>query len=383
MSELGVGGAVGFVGTYPPTRCGIATFTESLRQEMRRARSFSQYAVISCVDEPCVLDHPPEVIGELMSGSRESMAAAAVALNGLDVVIVQHEFGIFGGENGDEILELAAMLNVPIIVVLHTVLRHPSSKQREIVEQLAEKATSVVVLSATARERLLTAYTVTPQRVHVIPHGAHLNLGPPVQERERLRRQVILTWGLIGRDKGIEFAIEALAHMRDLDPSPRYVVLGQTHPRVLSYEGEAYRAMLVARAREFEVDHLVEFENYYADTNSLLRRVRSADIVLLPYRSREQDVSGVLVEAITAGKPVVATRFPHAVELVGTGSGILVPHEDPLAIAAALRSLLTTPALAAHAAAQARRQAPAHDLANIGRCYRRLVAAAVGARAPD
>ena len=382
MDDLGVEIAVGFVSTYPPAKCGIATFTESLRQAMVSPLLLCQLGVVSCVDEPGVLDHPPEVVGELVGGSAESIVAAAAALDGFDVVVVQHEFGIFGGEDGREVVELVALVSAPMIVVLHTVLRRPSANQREIVEQLAEMAEFVVVLSETARARLLAAYSVSPERVRVIPHGAHANLSPATPVRDSRQRPMVLTWGLIGRDKGIEFAIEALAQLRDLDPLPRYIVLGQTHPRILSTEGEAYRNMLVARARAFGVDDLVEFDNYYPDTKSLLERVRAADIVLLPYRSREQDVSGVLVEAIASGKPVVATRFPHAIELVGKGSGILVPHEDPGAIAAALRSLLTKPALAARAAALARRQAQAHDQENVGRSYCQLVVAAAGIRVP-
>ena len=380
VDDLGAEVTVGFVSTYPPMKCGIASFTESLRQAMASPLGSCRLGVVSCVDEPGARDHPPEVVAELVGGSAESIAAAAAALAAFDVVVVQHEFGIFGGKDGREVVELAALLKAPTIVVLHTILRRPSPCQRTIVEQLAGTAEFVVVLSETARARLLAAYEVVPERVRVIPHGAQVNLTPATSTPPPRRRATILTWGLIGRDKGIEFAIEALAPLRSLQPPPRYVVLGQTHPRVLSAEGEVYRNMLVERARAFGVDDLVEFDNHYPDTSSLLERVRAADIVLLPYRSREQDVSGVLVQAIASGKPVVATRFPHAVELVGKGCGILVPHEDPAAIADALRSLLTEPALAARLAAVARRQAQAHDQEDVGHAYAQLVLAAAGAR---
>ena len=319
---------VGFVGTYPPTRCGIATFTESLRQAMALP-ACERPGVVSCVHEPGVLAHPPAVVAELVRGSAASLDSAVAALDGFDVVVVQHEFGIFGGEQGSDVVDLVAPLRVPVIVVLHTVLERPSPVRREIVERLAELAEFVVVQSDTARARLLCAHTVEPGRVRVIPHGARANLSPATPARQSGLRPLILTWGLIGPGKGIEFVIDALARLRDLDPPPRYLVLGQTHPRVLAREGEDYRDALIARARSLGVDDLVEFDDSYRPTEAVLARIRAADIVVLPYQSRDQVVSGVLVEAIASGTPVVATRFPHAIELLEEGSGILVPHEDP------------------------------------------------------
>lgn len=371
---------VGFVSTYEPTKCGIATFTASLRQAMALPEHGRRFGVVSCVDERDIAEHPPAVVAKLVRGSSVSLDAAVAALDQFDVVIVQHEFGIFGGESGRDVVDLVEQLAVPVIVVLHTVLEHPSSSQREIIEQLAEAAEFVVVQSNTAHARLLAAHSIEPDRVFVIPHGARANLAPATFVRDSSGRPMILTWGLIGPGKGIEFVIDALACLRDLDPAPRYVVLGQTHPRVLEREGEAYRHSLLARARALGVDDLVEFDGRYRSTEAVLARIRAAEIVVLPYRSRDQVVSGVLVEAIASGTPVVATRFPHAVELLGKGSGILVPHEDPEAIAGALRSLLTDPVLAGRAAAAARRQAPTHHWETVGRTYRRLAAAATDVR---
>jgi polysaccharide biosynthesis protein PslF len=368
--------AVGFVGTFPPTKCGIASFTESLREAMASPDRERRLGVVSCVDEPGVGDHPPAVVAELVRCSAVSLEAAAAALNGFDVVIVQHEFGIFGGRDGRDVVDLVAQLTVPVIVVLHTVLERPSPAQREIVEQLAGLAEFVVAQSKAARARLLAAHTVEPERVRVIPHGACANLSRAAVARDSGRRPLLLTWGLIGPGKGIEFVIDALAKLRDLDPPPRYVVAGQTHPRVLTTEGESYRESLIERARLLGVDGLVEFDDGYRPTEWVLAQARAADIVVLPYRSRDQVVSGVLVEAMASGTPVVATRFPHAIELLADGAGILVAHEDPEAIAAALRSLLTDTRLAGRAAAAARKQAKAHHWETVGRAYRQLAAAA-------
>ena len=241
------------------------------------------------------------------------------------------------------------------------------------IEQLSAEARRVVVQSGAARDRLVERYAVVAEDVLVIPHGARLNLSTEGARPGR-RAQVVLTWGLLGPDKGIEWGIDAIALLRHLDPAPRYVVLGQTHPRILEAAGEAYRDSLVEHAAALGVGDLVEFDNAYHDTPSLLARVRGADIVLLPYRSRDQVVSGVLVEALASGKPVVATGFPHAEELLDEGSGLIVPHEDAEAIADALRAYLTEPALAARAAVVARRQAQALRWEAVADSYLALVA---------
>jgi len=364
--------SVGFVGTYPPSKCGIATFTASLARAIAPAGSGRRAEVVSCVDVPGVVVYPPEVVAELVPGSISSREAVAAALDELDVVVLQHEFGIFGGEDGSEVVDLVADLSVPAIVVLHTVPRLPSPGQRTVVEQLAALADRVVVQSDAARARLLETHMIGAEKVRVIPHGAPANLTAEVSPPDPARPPVVLTWGLLGPSKGIEWGIEAMALLRDVEPRLRYVVVGQTHPRILETRGEEYRDSLVARAVALGVDHLVEFDNAYRDTASVLARIREADIVLLPYLSREQVVSGVLVEAIASGKPVVSTRFPHADELLGQGSGILVPHEDAEAIADALRSLLTDPALASRTAAVARRQAPSFFWENVGKRYLQL-----------
>jgi polysaccharide biosynthesis protein PslF len=378
-----VAGSVGLVSTYPPTKCGLATFTASLARALGDSGPARSIGVVSCVDAPGRQASPREVVAEWVRGSPGSLEAAAAALDGFDAVIVQHEFGLFGGPDGAEIVELASRLTVPLIVVLHTVLETPTPNQRAIVEELAGRAYRVVAQSAVARDRLLAGHDVPASKVEVIQHGAALNIGPRVLRDDPERRPVILSWGLLGPGKGIEFAIEALARLRDLDPLPRYVVLGETHPNVVRESGEAYRESLQAKARALGVAGMVEFQDGYRDTAEILAEARRADIVLLPYLSRDQVVSGVLVEAIASGTPVVATAFPHAVELLGEGSGVLVRHEDADAIASGLRLFLTDRPAARRAAAVARRQAESLRWENVGRRYRALTRAAarVAARA--
>jgi glycosyltransferase involved in cell wall biosynthesis len=207
-------------------------------------------------------------------------------------------------------------------------------------------------MSETASARLLHRYDVEPNKVEVIPHGADaLFAGPSLVAGNR---PLLLTWGLIGPGKGLETVIEAFADLVDLEPRPRYLIAGATHPNVRASSGESYREGLFSMARRFGLEDMIEFDNRYLDRKTLARLVRSADMVVLPYASVEQVTSGVLVEAIAAAKPVIATQFPHAVELLSGGVGVTVPHGDPAALGAALRQLLNDRALTTQMANKAR-----------------------------
>jgi glycosyltransferase involved in cell wall biosynthesis len=284
-------------------------------------------------------------VDQLVQHDRASLRAALDRLNGCDVAVLQHEYGIYGGPDGNEILDLLAGLRVPSIVVLHTVLTAPTRPQREILETIARLADAVVTMTSVAHQRLANLYDVDMDKVRVIGHGAPDQDGGPVAAHTGA--PTILTWGLIGPGKGIEWGIEAMALLGDLRPRPRYVVAGQTHPKVLQHEGEAYRNRLQNQIARRGLQNCVRLDPTYRDAPALAELVRSADVVLLPYDSTDQVTSGVLIEAVAAGKPVVATRFPHAVELLSSGAGALVPHRDPSAIADALRRIVTDSGVAA------------------------------------
>ncbi|MCU1601280.1 MAG: glycosyl transferase group 1 [Frankiales bacterium] len=357
--------SMGLLSTYPPTQCGLATFNAALWQHLAGSGHAS---VVRVVDRPET--HPgPEVVAHLVNGCAASATAAVDVLNSHDVVLVQHEYGIYGGPDGEDVVALLAALTVPAIVVLHTVLQEPSAHQRWVLERIVASADVLVTMTEAGRQRLLTQYDVHPSRAVVIPHGA---VGPGALgvRGQVTRRPVILTWGLLGPGKGIEWVIDALPGLRDL--SPRYVVLGKTHPKVQDQAGEAYRDSLVRRAARHGVLDLVELDDRYLTTAELAHTIDAAAVVLLPYDSREQVTSGVLVEAVAAGRPVVSTAFPHAVELLGDGLGLVVPQRDPAATEHALRRVLTEPGLAADMSARAVRKAPELLWGAVAQRYRTL-----------
>jgi glycosyltransferase involved in cell wall biosynthesis len=326
----------GFVSTYPPTLCGLATFTSALSAELAPAGMEGKVVRVVESGQQCP---GTEVIAQLIANDPASAHRAARALDSCDVAIIQHEYGIYGGPDGAEIMPFMAALRIPTVVVLHTVLSAPTGHQREVLEQVASAADALVVMTMTAYQRLAAGYLVDMAKVSVIPHGVSItrpNHAPPF----RSAQPTVLTWGLLGPGKGIEWGIAAMALLRGLRPVPRYVVAGQTHPKVLQHEGEAYRLRLQQRVRELDLAAMVSFDGHYRTAGELAELVSSADVVLLPYDTTEQVTSGVLIEAVAAGKPVIATRFPHAEELISGGAGILVGHHDPAAIADALRQLL-------------------------------------------
>jgi glycosyltransferase involved in cell wall biosynthesis len=344
----------GFLSTYPPTQCGLATFTASLATHVASA---AKVGIVRIVDrlQP---DARREVIHQLLTGVTGSEISAAAALDRFDVAVVQHEYGIYGGADGEAVIEILRRLQVPAIVVLHTVLASPTPHQRAVLEDVVRNAAAVVVMTRTAQRRLLDDYLVDPERVVVIPHGAPTDWAAVADTGRAEGAATILTWGLLGPGKGIEWAIKAVAALHDLDPAPHYLVAGETHPRVLERQGDAYRDRLKAQAAELGVGHLVEFEDRYLDQASLRKLVTSANVVVLPYDSKDQVTSGVLVEAVTCRRPVVATAFPHAVELLSAGAGTLVQQQDAPAIAIALRRILTEPGVSASMVRASERLAP-------------------------
>lgn len=309
------------------------------------------------------------VIGELVADSPASVGAASELLNQSDVAIIQHEYGIYGGIDGADVVDVIGGLRVPSIVIAHTVLKDPTAHQRSVLEAVTAAADRVVVMSEAASQRLCRHFNVDRRKIVTIPHGATL---PKTAGSKVGSRPTLLTWGLLGPGKGIERVIGAMAALADLPGRPRYLVAGQTHPKVRAADGEAYRDARIEQARRSGLADSVSFDSAYRDVASLTSLAQSASVVVLPYDSTDQVTSGVLVDAIASGRPVVATAFPHASELLASGAGIVVNHDDPGALVFALRRVLTDPRLAGSMAAEARRLAPSMAWPVVANSYVRL-----------
>ncbi len=380
--------SIGFVSTYPPTVCGLATYTESLLGSIADNRGArSGLGVVDVGDDNRKVD-ASLVVHRHMAGDSRSLERAAQVLNSYDTVSIQHEFGIFAGPDGAEVLDMIDAIGVPTAVTFHTVLDEPTRSQRAIIDHLALVADRLVVMSENGSARLTSRYGIDPERIHVIPHGANtLFSGPSLVSG---KRPLVLTWGLIGPGKGLETAIQAFAELVDLEPSPRYLIAGATHPHVRDHAGESYRQSLVELVHDLGLDHIVEFDDRYLDRVTLARLVRSANLVVLPYSSTEQVTSGVLAEAIAAAKPVIATRFPHALELLTGGAGLTIPHGDVGALGEAVRFVLTNHDVRFRMAREAGRLADGWFWPTIGKRFtalmsemaddRRLVGSGTGAR---
>jgi polysaccharide biosynthesis protein PslF len=358
----------GILSSYPPTPCGLATFSAALASGLSVHNS--EVNVVRVVDAGGEIAPSDRVVGELVNGSPGSVNDSSDALNRSDVAIVQHEYGLYGGADGDEVLEILGALNVPSIVIAHTILTDPTPHQRSVLNEVAALADRVVVMTEAARFRLCEGFDVDARKVSTIAHGAAVP-APRVQH-DRVDHPTMLTWGLIGPGKGIERVIEAMRTLQDLPKQPRYLVAGQTHPKVLATQGESYRRERMNQAKQYGLSSSVVFDADYRDVDSLTALIQSSTVVVLPYDSTDQVTSGVLVDAIAAGRPVVATAFPHAVELLSSGAGIVVDHGDPDAMALALRKVLTRPELAARMSAEASRIAPGLGWSNIASQYLQL-----------
>jgi glycosyltransferase involved in cell wall biosynthesis len=360
----------GILSTFPPTACGIATFSAALAAGL--VAIGGTVDVVRCGGGPAMED--PLVLASLDDATPNRVADAVEVLDRTDVAIVQHEYGIYGGPDGDGVLAVLDALVVPTIVVAHTVVANPTPHQRFVLERVCDRADSVVVMTESGRVRLIEGFDVDAAKVVVIPHGATTPLtdATTAAERPAHRAARLLTWGLLGPGKGIEWAIDAVAGLADVRPRPRYVVAGATHPKVLARSGEAYRQMLVTRAWSSGSSPFVTFDDTYRDLAALTALISSADLVVLPYDSKDQVTSGVLVDAVAAGRPVVSTAFPHAVELLASGAGLVVPQRDPEALAAAIRSVVTDAQRADAMAAEARRLAPELSWNAIAGRYDRL-----------
>jgi glycosyltransferase involved in cell wall biosynthesis len=337
--------SIAFIGNSLPRRCGIATFTTDLQQAMAATSDGLRTVIVAMSDKGLSYDYPPAVGFEVRDDKLEDYLAAADFLNtgGYDVVSLQHEFGIFGGEAGEHVMTLLSRLTMPVVTTLHTVLAEPSSAQRRVLERIIAVSARLVVMAEKGRDLLLTTYAVPSAKIDVIPHGIpDFAFVEPHAAKAKLgfsNKTVILTFGLLSPNKGIEVMIDAMPHVLATRPDATYVVLGATHPTLVREQGEAYRQSLMNRVSDLGIEDHVVFLNQFVDRPTLLDFISMSDIYVTPYLNPAQMTSGTLAYSFGLGKAVVSTPYWHARELLSDNRGVLVPFGDSAAIGTEIAAL--------------------------------------------
>lgn len=338
---------IAIIGNSLPRRCGIATFTTDLQQAISTSRPDLEVCIVAMTDHGQAYDYPSSVVLQIKDDMPDEYVHAAEFLNAghFDTVCLQHEFGIFGGESGAYILELLSRLTMPVITTLHTVLATPTAVQRAVVERIVAASSKVVVMANKGSELLRRIYQVPSDKIEVIPHGIpDFPFIAPDAAKAKLGfggRSVILTFGLLSPNKGIEVMIDAMPSILKRRADAVYVVLGATHPNLVRDQGEAYRESLMTRVRELGVEDHVVFLDQFVDQATLLEFISMCDVYVTPYLNEAQMTSGTLAYSFGLGKPVVSTPYWHARELLADGRGVLVPFGDAAAIAEKIAELLT------------------------------------------
>ena len=339
-------GRIAFIGTSPPRQCGIATFTRDLCEGVAALGEAPTCFVLPVTDEGQSYDYPERVRFHISEAIPRSYDQAADYLNilNVDIVSLQHEFGIFGGPDGRQVLPLLRQLRIPVVTTMHTVVAEPSDSLFGTAAELSELSDRIVVMAEKGREMLCDIYDVNPRKIDVIPHGIpDVPFLDPHFFKEKFGvggRLTLLTFGLLSPGKGIETVIEALPEILRTHPEVVYVVLGATHPNLLRHEGETYRIRLQRLAESLGVSEHVVFHNRFVKQEELEELIGASDIYVTPYVNEAQVTSGTLAYAVGAGKAVVSTPYWHAREILSDGCGVLVPFADPAALAYEINRLI-------------------------------------------
>jgi glycosyltransferase involved in cell wall biosynthesis len=336
------------VGTFPPRECGIATFTQDTLLSLRQwPELIGNTSICAVNDWPATYKYSADVSLTMEDSQPASYRRAARRINesSARLVSIQHEYGIYRGEDGEYILEFIDALRVPVVTTLHTVLSNPTGHFKEVTQAILRASDAVVVLADNARGLLIDTCGASPAKAHYIPHGIPDVAWSPEALRSRKEemgfadRFVVSTFGLIGPGKGIEYALEGVAKVVADHPNLLYLVIGRTHPVIVRNEGEAYREGLVRRCHELGIENNVSFVNRYLSLRELVLYLQATDVYLMPYLNPEQIVSGTMAYAVGAGKPTIATPFAYAREVLAGGRGIVVPFRDADRIATAIGTL--------------------------------------------
>ena len=350
-SGAGLPSRIAVLGNYLPRQCGIATFTTDLCEAISTEYGSARLFAVPVNDTESGYAYPPRVRLALQQDDLSSYEQAAEFLNftNFDLVCLQHEYGIFGGPAGSHILGLLRRLKMPVITTLHTVLREPNPDQRLVMEEIAAISDRLIVMSQLSSQFLQEIFKVPASKIDMVPHGVpDLPFLDPNFYKDRFGvegKAVLLTFGLLSPNKGIENVIQALPQILAKHKNVVYIVAGATHPHILRREGDRYRSYLQALAKEVGVESNVIFHNRFVSPEEMVAFIGAADIYITPYRYEEQVVSGTLAYALGAGKAIISTPYWHAIELLDDRRGALVPFQDPEAIARRAVELLDTPAI--------------------------------------
>jgi glycosyltransferase involved in cell wall biosynthesis len=330
---------IAVVGNHLPRQCGIATFTTDLCDAIDAEYGSAEIFVVAVNDPPSQYSYPARVRFELTEGDLSSYTAAADFLNSsnVDLVCLQHEYGIFGGKRGRHVLRLLQHLKMPVVTTLHTVLREPDVDQRVIMQEIAALSDRLVVMSEHSSRFLQDVFRVPGEQIDLIPHGIpDLPFTEPAFYKESFSAEaqtVLLTFGLLSPNKGFETVIQSLPLILSRHNTVVYIIAGATHPHVKLREGDRYRLQLQGLAKKLGVGEKVIFHNRFFSPQEMASVIGLADIYVTPYRHESQAVSGTLAYALGAGKAIISTPYWHAAELLRDGRGALVPFDDPVAIA--------------------------------------------------
>ena len=336
-----------YIATYPPRECGIGTFTNNLFKSMLTHNEHEGF-VVALNDNDLTYKYPEEVKITIRQDRQEDYLKAVKYINhsGADVCILQHEFGIFGGQSGVYILPLLHWLEIPLIVTLHTILESPSYNEKAVLKEICKMAGKIVVMSHKAVEFLVDIYDVPKDKIALIEHGVpDIHFSPEKSKKEfKLKhKKVLLTFGFIGRSKGIETVIRALPEVVEKHPEVVYIVLGKTHPNVLRHSGEEYRTFLLRLVKKLQLENHVKFLNEFIDEQDLFKYLYACDIYITPYLNIAQITSGTLSYAVGVGAAVLSTPYWHAAELLADGRGKLFNFNDSDELAKSLNELLDNP----------------------------------------
>lgn len=364
---------IAIIGTYPPRQCGIATFTHDLYESL--PHNSTHLHRIFALSDGSEYAFPEEVLYIINKENLSNYFQAAQIINEeFDACIIQHEYGIFGGETGKYIVDLLQNLKVPVLTNLHTVLEQPSSNEYQIIRQLSQYSNKITVMTRRAIDMLETIYQINKESISMIPHGVPLFDCDQESAKKKLgfqNRKIMLSFGFLGRNKGLETAIKAVAAIED--DNFLYIILGSTHPNVLKTEGDTYRDDLMEMVMNLNIGHKVQFVNQFASEKLLKEYLSACDIYVTPYPNENQISSGTLSFAIGAGAACISTPYWYAKDLLADDRGILFPFNDTHALSTIVNDLLDHPTKMLRYRNNAAKYGKQMSWTNVGNCQLELL----------